>query len=160
MKPVTNEELDSYLSNTEYKKLSNKVLRIFGHNLDPAEKQQCFRLGVFYALRTYDPCKNVNIKTHIYNWIKYCCQYARKEMQPIRLKMPHLSNRIDLDGTIDLKGIVCNMNSYDQSIIKRYFYDNRTLEDIGKMDNVSSETIRRRLQRILKKMKTIISKGV
>lgn len=49
--------------------------------------------------------------------------------------------------------ITAHLSEEEQSLINLYFFKNKTLEEIGKSNNVSRETIRRSIKKIINKIR-------
>lgn len=121
------------------------------------EISQLQKIALFEALRTFDESKNTKFETHLYNITKYTILSSLyNEIKQTR----KLSYTSEIKKGIDhndsrLFEMLYNLNHTDQQLIRNRFVDNMTLKELAAEHNVSIEAMRKRVNKVIRKLKHV-----
>lgn len=142
-----------------------EVMRIASRRfkIPSQDKHQCQLVGLWDAIRFYDPTKCVPFKLFLSLRVKFACLkwceengYNGKLFYIPEYNVSEPTQSISNIKTTSLvqQFFYC-LSSDEQDLITKRFYENKTLEEIGKDYNVCYETIRKRINLILEKFREV-----
>lgn len=79
-KEISNELMNEFLENNENQKIMNKAARPFRKVLDYDEVENCKRLAMWKALRSYDSEKGSKFTTFLYRGVYFECKGAASQI--------------------------------------------------------------------------------
>ena len=128
------------------------------NNLNQYQKDELISegyLGLMMACRKYDSNYNVAFSTYSSYWI-------RRYMNIYIKKMYANSNILNIDlnqiGVIDKQNMNMDLDyltEMEKELIKKRFWEAKKIKDIAELYDVSRDTIRNRIKRILFKIRRI-----
>lgn len=149
MNKIDNEEYKKYLSNSNYKSTMQCACSNFRSNLSKDEIYSCQLIGLWKTMQNWKP-NGKSFKSFLYQNVRWqCLQHLRdnKPFLPI-ISDPTVSNN---NLASDLMGDLCE---YYEDIVRKKYFDNMTLREIGEEYGYCYETIRQHLKDALDEMKT------
>jgi len=146
------------INNPDIIKLSKFITEKYRRILDESDIEDCINLGICQALREFNG--NGKLTTYICHRIKWNCGNVVKKYkseQKNRSKITSQTSRIvNIDNFGKLHNIVYLLEDWEIEFVHQYYMNGYSLSDIGKLNNLSKDTMRRRKNAILEKLRSII----
>lgn len=158
---------------------NKEVMRIASQRfkIPPEDKNQCKMLGLWDAVELFEPSRGVPFKLFLSLRVKFRClkwchenydqiiQYVNLDINTIsKFEYNHQNNKhfyeklnnksikkANISKIID--DILLSVSNEEKILLEKRFLYNKTLDEIGKEEGVSYETIRKRINSILEKFK-------
>tara|TARA_R110002051_G_scaffold52514_1_gene99653 strand:- start:234 stop:725 length:492 start_codon:yes stop_codon:yes gene_type:complete len=140
----------------------NDTQRVFGflskkyHNISKDDIIECQLLGLWKALKKYDPERKKKFKNFLYTSIDWECKlYLRKnKRKEVSCVYDSADNNFEPFEPIEVMDIVDCLIPRLKIVIKQRFFENFTMEEIGNANNYSRETARRYLKEAIEKLQS------
>jgi hypothetical protein len=143
---ITNEELKAVYARPEIKKIVNSAAKKFKF-LDKDELESCKLIGLWKALESNND--DVLLTTNIYNNVMWQC----KDRIKLLYRNPNTSKISNeaVSGESSLVDLIDDISSiHDGNLVIEKIIDNLSLCEMGAKRNVSTETIRIRINKAIK----------
>lgn len=154
MNQVTDAEYEEAQENINYKKIMHAASGRFKKIIPPNELKRCKLMGLWEALRRFDPSYNRKFTSYLYDQVKYqCLKYISMNS---RWTAECISNQYDFEAPSenkDLKMVLTMLTPEEQELINQRFIMRMTLKEIGEANGYSHEIARRRINDIIKILK-------
>ena len=151
-------DFNSLLSQEEIVKVSKKAGLNFKNILSPDEIDNCILTATWRALSKYDTNqKSCKFSTYLYSGVEMECKsmirFNKKSI--FNKKKGNLknnkSNYINHEQDVDMRDEISNCP--DSSIIYDRFYKNMTIKEIAKNNKISTETVRKKINKNIEIMR-------
>jgi len=152
--------IEQLLDNEDVIKVANKAASSFSGSLSRDEIQSCILSALWKAKEKYDEKSKCKLTSYVHKGVVFECLTQRK----FNIDKTHslIPNSVS-DSTNDIERIdmldeiqQCD----DPDLIFDRFYNNMTIKEMAHARGVCGETIRIRLKKNLKKLRTSLSKCV
>lgn len=150
---MENNIFEEALKNKDNTKIINAVLKKF-KRIPIDERKQLGKIALWKCLKEYDTVSDrVKFTTSLFHFVRWeCLGFLRSQKRYTKTKSG-LSNQPELEeknlSTIDI--LDC-LTIEEREIVNRYYIKKETLIEIGKIFNLSKDTIRHRLEKIKNKL--------
>ena len=158
--------IEEILNNEDCISIANKAAIPFMNSLSQDEINYCIANAAWNSVKSFNPDKNVKLLTYLYRGVVIeCTKHVKSNINKNKLKISPSTkglyiasdNRNDIEN-IDMLDEIKNCE--DPSLMYRRFYENKTLNELAKEENLTKEAIRLRIQKNLKIIKSRIDSGV
>lgn len=155
MRKVTDEEFNKAWGNQEYQKIINKASYLY--RIPTLELQSCKMMGLWKALGEYN--RKSKFSTFLFNQIRFqCLKWIKKFSKEIIL--PYVDSSVNPIVSLDINCVLKYLDAESQILIQERFIQGKTLRELGLMYEVSHETIRKRLKKIISYLKMCDLEGL
>jgi len=163
---MKNFTFDELINNNEVQNIGYKAALKFKKQLNKEEIDSCFMIALWKACETYNPDydkeKIASFYTYFYKGVLFECMKLLKVNNSYienikKVKSSNNSNKIkDIYNQRDFADFeIFDLfpNKNDHDLIFKRFWENKTLKEISKEYNVSAQSIKKRLTKILNTVK-------
>jgi DNA-directed RNA polymerase specialized sigma subunit len=141
-----NLELKKALRNKDVISVAKSAAKKYSGILSQDEIEDCIINGVWYSLERFDNTRGVKFTTFLHRGVIIQCQKRLKfNRKPLDLIPEYTQCPSNFELNVDMKDEVNNCE--DPSILYERFYMNKTLAEIAKARNVTSQTIRNKIKK-------------
>ena len=156
---IGDEEFDLAWNDINNVKILNKVCSKYSRIIPKDELDRCKLIALWEALKAYDPEKGQKFTSFLYKRADWECKkqlYAiNKHSKSVEYQEYYgLCNDVEL---AEIKDLLQKLHPRLRTVIKQRFFDNLTMEEIGKKNNYSRETARRYIISALEKLREYVS---
>ena len=156
-KSITNEQFEKEYKNQDNINIIRSATKKYSKTLSPDERERCGMHGLWRCIQSHDPKYGRKFTTSLFIHVDWECKREiaslnRKPEMPLGNFDQEISD-ISPSGSFD--DIVSGLNDNEKSIIYQRFYENRTLEEIGKSQGYSKEAARQNINKIIGELKKI-----
>lgn len=169
---VTDEEFNQALANEDNKRLIKSVLRSY-RRLIPEDDLECCGLdGLWRCLGYHREGMGNKLTTSLHKFVHWEC---RRKLKKIMREAEHRAINISAIETqdkfeipeptmssdmVNMLECVSVLREPHRELIKEYYYDQRTMEEIGQRHGYSKEAARQKINRAVKELKKLCLHGV
>lgn len=146
------------LNNEELKRVSHHAAQSFRGVLSSGEIDTCVMNALWRAGLRYDDSKNCKFSTYLHNGVIFECLSQKKSNQSTGFSIDaynsqnRLADNYNEFNRIDMQDEIKNCE--DPDLIYDRFYMNKSINEMAEDRGVCGETIRIKLKKNLKKLKT------
>ena len=155
MKKVSNEEFELKYKNKDNANIIRAVTKKYSNALSQDERKTCGMYGLWKCIQGHDPKYGRKFTTSLFMHVEWECrrELSKKKRSKISL-LGELDEQVPCDKTFSggLEIFEC-LNEKQASMIYQRFYQNMTLEEIGRLQGFSKEAARQNINKILKHIK-------
>lgn len=158
-------DFENLRKNSEIQKIGYKAAGRFKKQLSKEEIDSCFLTALWKACENYnpdyDPKKIASFYTFLYKGVTFECMKLCKKNNTYKNNLNKIKNRNNSKikssynekffSDFDAKDF--GLNDIESQILIERFWENKTLKEISKKNNVSPQAIRKRIAKILLKLK-------
>jgi DNA-directed RNA polymerase specialized sigma24 family protein len=152
-------EIESHLNNPDIINIAYKAASSFIGKLSKDEIQNCVVTAIWRSMSEFDPTRGLKFSSYVYKAVLYECLSQRKLN---RYKYPGLLDRdvVDQYNPIEKIDMIDTIRGKcdDPDLIIDRFYHNMSIRELARARNVCGETIRIRIGKNLKKLKSELKK--
>ena len=157
--PIGNKEFDEASKDRNNINILNKACSRYIKSIPADELARCKLIALWEALKAFDPEKGGKFTSFLYKRADWECKkqlYAiNKHSKSIEYQECYgFCNDVDV---AEIKDLLQKLHPRLRTVIKQRFFDNLTMEEIGKKNNYSRETARRYIISALEKLKEYVS---
>lgn len=152
MPKVTNETFETALADVNNKRIISEVCSQFRGNVPREELTFRGHIALFNCLRKHDPTNNNKFTTSLYwHTLRQCQNAVRTEeknalLPSLPINYESWSSNLSIDQ-LCVHECIDMLPSDQKEIIKNYFFDGMTLEEIGEMNGYSHVAAFKRLDK-------------
>lgn len=156
---VTNQEFDAALANKDNEKIIKAVLSRY-YTVIPADKlKTCGYDALWRCLGYHEPNRGNKFTTSLWRFTIWECRrtlkHIRKEqsLHTINISAIETKEKFDIpmpvetDDIIHLRECINLLKHDDKQIIYEYYFERRTMEEIGKLHGYSKEAARQKINK-------------
>ena len=157
-KVVSNEEFEQALNNTDYKKVIKKVLGHYANSLTSEELHDCGLHGLWRFLGYHQTNKGKKDTTNLWWFVSNECKRAMRKRLSAK---PAVSIEFDIENPQDnpevqhIRECISLLPKHYQNVLKQYYFEKRTMEEIGKLNDYTKETARQKINKALNQLREI-----
>lgn len=141
-----NQALKKALKDQNVISVAKSATRKYNKVLSQDEIEDCIINGVWYSLEKFDETRGVKFTTFLHRGVIIQCQKRLKSnRKPLDLIPDYAQCPVNFELKIEMEDEVNNCE--DPSIIYDRFYMNKTLSEMAKTRNVTSQTIRNKIKK-------------
>lgn len=146
--------IDEMLQDQDIVKIARKASIKFINQLNEDEIYTCIINALWKAIKKYDPNFGSKFTTYLYNGVIMECLTQQKFNSNLKRhsQIQSVQDKKSLIPTVDIIDEISKCD--DPIIIYDYFFNNKSIKEIAKENNVCGETIRLKIKKNLKKIKT------
>jgi len=155
LKDITNKEFEIAYSKQDNKNIINAVTKKYAKQLSKDSQKSCGLHGLWRCLQNHDDSYGRKFTTSLFIHVDWEC---KRELASLS-KKPLLSLG-ESDGDIasitasgEFSEILESLPEKQKNIMYQRFYENRTLEEIGKKNGYSKEAARQNINKIISKLR-------
>lgn len=164
---VTNEEFNQALADDVNKKTIKRVLSKYYSLIPPEELQACGLDALWRCLGYHQEGRGNKFTSSLWRFTVWECRRALKRINTQRNKHTVNISAIETQNTFDIPAAEINPNvEYlrecmdklrpdDRTLIKEYYLDKYTMEEIGNLHGYSKEAARQKINKALTELKKI-----
>jgi RNA polymerase sigma factor (sigma-70 family) len=165
MRKITNDEYNLAYNNLEYKKVMYRVTFRYRKVLDEDERKTAAMLGLKRTLESHDESFGQKFTTSLWRFCDWECKRLLKSKQSFnknssKTKSLSYLDKIAVDkteDTIDVRDCLDKLPSEYRDILKQYYFEQQTMEEIGKINGYSRETARKIINKGLENLRIIMT---
>lgn len=161
-KIITSQEFETAYKNLEYKRLIGKAVRRYNKVLDYDERLVAGLTALQKCLESHDDSYGQKFTTSLWRFCDWECRriLKSKKNHQKNVSLFHFSELLQDEGpseeTLMVRECVSLLDEPNRKIINQYYFDNLTMEEIGKINGYSRETARKNINKSVDKLKNII----
>ena len=155
MRHVSNEEFECALNNQDNKNIISAVTKKYSNKLSEDAQKTCGLHGLWRCIQSHDPKYGRKFTTSLFIHVEWEC---KRELTLLNKKRTgYLGDSDDEIASPPQSGEMSEMleslPENQKNIMFQRFYENRTLEEIGKKQGYSKEAARQNINKILSKLR-------
>jgi RNA polymerase sigma factor (sigma-70 family) len=147
-RPVSNEEFNAALADEDNRKIIKKVLSSFIKVIPPEELEICGNEALWRCLGYHEQGKGNKLTTSLWRFTKWECLRM--------LEIPIIENQ----DYGHLHECISLLSPLDRQLIQEYFFDRRTMHEIGKLHGYSKEAARQKINKAVNRLRRHCLAGV
>tara|TARA_R110002020_G_C16109899_1_gene759446 strand:+ start:306 stop:797 length:492 start_codon:yes stop_codon:yes gene_type:complete len=159
--PIGNKEFDEASKDRNNINILNKACSRYIKSIPADELERCKLIALWEALKAFDPEKGGKFTSFLYKRADWECKkqlYAiNKHSKSIEYQDNYCVSHARYVEIAEMKDLLQKLHPRLRTVIKQRFFDNLTMEEIGKKNNYSRETARRYILSALEKLKEYTS---
>jgi DNA-directed RNA polymerase specialized sigma subunit len=146
------------VNNPDIIRLSKFITEKYRRILDESDIEDCINLGICQALKDFNGTGKIT--TYICHRIKWNCgkivhDYKVNEKKRSKLKSIQ-TRKVNIDNFGKLDNIVYLLDDWEIEFIRQYYMEGYSLSEMGRLQKLSKDTMRRRKNQILEKLRSMI----
>lgn len=150
---VNTKDFNSALKDEKNKKVFACLGKKYYSGIPPDEMESCKLLGLWKALKKYDPDKKRKFSNFLYVSVDWECKlYLRKNKRKY-ISCETFPSEVNSFDEVDISDFINSLSPRLKIVIRQRFFENLTMEEIGLKNDYSRETARRYLQEAIDKLK-------
>jgi RNA polymerase sigma factor (sigma-70 family) len=170
-RPVSNEEFNAALADEDNRKIIKKVLSSFIKVIPPEELEICGNEALWRCLGYHEQGKGNKLTTSLWRFTKWeCLRMLKKIRRENNKRMVNLST-IETKEKLEIPIIenqdyghlhecISLLSPLDRQLIQEYFFDRRTMHEIGKLHGYSKEAARQKINKAVNRLRRHCLAGV
>lgn len=159
---ISNNEFEVAYDNIDNQKIMRAACKKYKMFLDSDVLHGC-RLNGLWKCLIYHKSHDTEVKftTSLYNYVKWECQkeiekkIKNRQTASLDVNSCIISGREPDERMGHVTECMRKLPADEQNLIKHRYIDGMTLQEIGVVYNISKETVRHRINKAVKKLKTI-----
>jgi len=160
LKHVSNEEFETAYNNQDNKNIINAVTKKYSNKLSKDTQKSCGLHGLWRCIQSHDDSYGRKFTTSLFIHVDWEC---KREISNINRKKTGQLGDSDEDVVSpipsgEVSEILDSLPENQKQIMFQRFYENRTLEEIGKSQGYSKEAARQNINKIISRLRENISK--
>ncbi len=167
-KKVTNDEFSRALANSDNNNIIQSVLVRYNKLIPPDELHACGLEGLWRTLMYHQDNRGNKFTTSLWKFTDWEC---KRQLKKNKKKNSHyvvsLSNdKIDIaeeqenPTAQDMRECIAKLRPAYRSLIQEYYYNQKTMEEIGVEYGYSKESARQKINQALKDLRKLYSNSV
>ncbi len=164
-KEVSNEEFETAYKNKDNRKIILNVTSKYRKSIDCHDLQSAGMMALWRCLSYHDDSFNQKFTTSLWRFTDWECKRLLRS-QKNKIQCAQLSvietdfpeNQSMSDNEKYIKECINLLPALDKKILELYYYDNRTMEEIGTINGYSKEAARQKINKSLKKLEEIFNR--
>lgn len=152
---VSNEKFEEEYRKQDNRNIIKSVTKKYFSQLSDDEQELCGMYGLWKCIKNHDDAYGRKFTTSLFMHVDWECK-----REVTRISKKRMSFLGEQDTTIESPSasgeahdILESLNENQRSIMHQRFYENKTLEEIGKTQGYSKEAARQNINKILQKLK-------
>lgn len=155
MKQVSNKEFEKAYKNQDNRNIIKSATKKYFNKLSQDSQISCGMQGLWRCIQNHDDSYGRKFTTSLYLHVDWEC---KRELGILNRKplsfLGECDNDIPSPPIIgDMSEILEHLPEKQREIMYQRFYENRTLEEIGKKQGYSKEAARQNINKILSKLR-------
>lgn len=157
MKEISNDEFDAAYKDKENKNIIRAATKRYSGALSSDIQSSCGMHGLWRCLKNHDPKYGRKFTTSLFIHVDWEC---KRELSQAKKKRVSFLGEMDKEVASTYPSgnffemIEC-LSDKQQQIVYERFYENKTLEEIGKSQGYTKEAARQNINKIIEKLKSI-----
>ena len=157
MKHVTDEEFETAYNNQDNKNIIKAVTKKYSGRLSEDIQTSCGLHGLWRCIQSHDDSYGRKFTTSLFIHVDWEC---KRELTSLNKKKTGCLGDLDEDvacptSSVPRSEILDSLPEKQKEIMYQRFYENRTLEEIGKKQGYSKEAARQNINKIIAKLREI-----
>lgn len=157
MKNVSNEEFEKEYNNQDNRNIIKTVTKKYAKQLSKDSQKSCGLHGLWRCIQNHDEKYGRKFTTSLFIHVDWEC---KRELGLLIKKPLFCLGEADVDiqclsASGDFSEILDPLSDKQKEIMHQRFYENRTLEEIGKKQGYSKEAARQNINKIIAKLREI-----
>lgn len=155
MKQVTNEEFEKAYNNQDNKNIIKAATKKYSNRLSQDAQKTCGMHGLWRCIQNHDDKYGRKFTTSLFIHVDWEC---KRELGLLKRRPLSFLGEYDDDvpsppASGNCMEILDALPEKQKEIMYQRFYENRTLEEIGKKQGYSKEAARQNINKILSKLR-------
>tara|TARA_Y100001938_G_scaffold150868_1_gene243979 strand:+ start:3406 stop:3900 length:495 start_codon:yes stop_codon:yes gene_type:complete len=155
LKHVTNEEFEKEYNNQDNRNIIKAVTKKYSKSLSKDDQKSCGMHGLWRCIQNHDDSYGRKFTTSLFIHVEWEC---RRHLSSSKKNKVSFLGEMDSEivssiGDKDILDILETLPENQKDIIYQRFYENRTLEEIGKSQGYSKEAARQNINKIISKLR-------
>jgi RNA polymerase sigma factor (sigma-70 family) len=170
-RPVSNEEFNAALANEDNNKIIKKVLSTFSHVIPPEDLEICGQEALWRCLGYHEQGKGNKLTTSLWRFTQWeCLRTLKKIRRENNKRMINISTietkekfEIPINNNEEAKHLhecISLLSPLDRELIQEYYFDRRTMHEIGKLHGYSKEAARQKINKAVNRLRQYCLGGV
>lgn len=164
-KQVSNQEYEEAYKNKDNRKVIQSVVAKYYKSLDRDDLESAGMTALLRCLEYHDPSYNQKFTTSLWRFTDWECKRIlrkksgkpqHKQLSTIEYDIPQ--KILISDDNKFVQECVEQLQDSEKNILSMYYYDGRTMEEIGRINGYSKETARQRINKSLKRLEDIVNR--
>lgn len=152
IRDVSNEEFEMSLKDINATKIKQAALKPYRKSIDSNELEQISRIAHWKALSTYSGKKGCSFLNYLFKYVRWECKMHFRKLVKNTLYVPEIEASLKDDTSI--ADCLMSLGDTERKLVEYRFIHNMTYSEIAKEMSTNRETARKKLNKILKKLKT------
>jgi DNA-binding IscR family transcriptional regulator len=158
------DSIENLMKTEEIIRLTKSATASFRHCLTQDELENCIYHALWRACSKYnEELNDCKFSSYLYNGVLMECMSVKRSNEKrffsnTKRSLKHSKSSYSSNDHIDMMDEI--NNCADPSIIFDRYYNNMTIKEIAKTNNISRELVRRKINKNLKMMKRNLTGGV
>mgnify|MGYP001579968962 CR=1 FL=1 len=158
-KEVSNKEFEYANNNIDNINIIRKVTSKYNKQIDQDVLKSCGLTALWKCLSYHDNSKGQKFTTNLYKFTDWECKKQLKT-QKSQKTMYQFPKNFDIHTCQNknseyIKDCMDSLSIKNKEIIQQYFFDNKTMSEVGQMLNISKEAVRQKLNRAISDLKKV-----
>ncbi len=162
---VTDNEFEIAYKNRDNRKVIDSVTGKYCKVIDRDDLQSAGMMALWRCLGYHDDSYNQKFTTSLWRFTDWECKRVLRSKKNKPQSMQLSAIDIDVAETNELsedskfvRECVQLLPPTEKHILEMYYYENRTMEEIGKLNGYSKEAARQKINKSLKKLEEIFNR--
>lgn len=158
---ITDEEYEKAYKDENNRNIIKAASASYIKILDPDTLKNCGAAALWRAMAYYRPDKNQKFTSSLWKFVRWECnkELRKTKVQQNSVQLSLLKTDCETEdpgiGQYEIKDLLAVLSKDERSIIEDYYFQKKTMEEIGKERYITKEAARQRIARILKKLKRV-----
>jgi RNA polymerase sigma factor (sigma-70 family) len=169
---VTNEEFNEALKNKDNEKIIKAVLARYYHVIPADKLKDCGYDALWRCLGYHIPGKGNKFTTSLWKFTTWECRRALKRIHneqsthTINISTIETKEKFDIPMPMDSESILhlreclTLLNTESKQIIHEYYFEHRTMQEIGELHGYSKEAARQKINKAVRELRKRYTAGV
>ena len=155
MKNVTNEEFENEYNNQDNKNIIKAAAKKYSNRLSKDSQKTCGMHGLWRCIQNHDNKYGRKFTTSLFIHVDWECkrEIASMNRKPLSFLGEGDEEIPSPSSSGDFSEILETLSDKQKEIMYQRFYENRTLEEIGKKQGYTKEAARQNINKIICKLR-------
>lgn len=157
---VSNEEFNKALKNPDNASVIRAVCLQFAKTLSIEELRSCGLNALWRALSYHQDGKGNKFTTSLFRFVRWECSREIRRLNNYRKHVVAMPDNCDVSDETDtdivnLRESIRLLPEQHKDILHQYYFDNRTMEEIGVRNGYSKESARQKINKALAELREL-----
>lgn len=162
-KTISNEEYERAYNNKDNRKIINKVTSRYVKQLDSHDRQSCGLIALWRCLENHQDIYKQKFTSSLWRFVHWECRRElrkknrKKQLQYVLVPELDYVAQKNTDET-NVQECIMSLGEQHREMLKDYFYENKTMQEIADSRGFSKETARQKINKAIKQFTLIYNK--
>lgn len=152
---ISNEDYNKAYKNVEHKKIASAIFAKYGKSLNKDEYKECYFMGLWEALRNFNPTKNTKFTTFLHLNIVWEIQDTLLKKK--KEKRKYITNaNLGIYFSKERTNLMECLTDEEMELYHERYIENKSIREMSKEKSVSPVTLLNKIKKIKERIRETV----